>query len=78
MKYIITVCKIGQGEKCCRYLTVGSDGYRCQKLAPFMRNMIDTRIETSRAKGDNCEGIPDNIELLRQEPVKSLEINQNN
>ncbi len=72
MTYIKTICKIGQGSKCCRYLTVGGEGYRCQKLSPFLRNVLDAKVATMAAKADNCEGFTDNIDLLKEQVPKSI------
>ncbi len=30
--HVKDVCKIGQGNLCCRYLVVGKDGFECVKL----------------------------------------------
>lgn len=52
-----TVCKVGQGHACCRYLTMGACGWSCQKHGSFKAH-IDERVraETMTARGDNCEG----------------------
>lgn len=54
------ICKLGQGEKTCRYLVVGEKGFKCGKYN-FVRGAIDERSEagTMNAKGNNCEGIVD-------------------
>ena len=51
------VCKIGKGNKCCRYITAGKDGICCEKLNPEYKKMFDARVGVMVAKGDNCEGI---------------------
>lgn len=53
-----SLCKIGQGDACCRYLTMGSDGWGCAKLSRELRKQIDERVTagTMNAKGDNCSG----------------------
>jgi len=52
-----TVCKMGQGHKCCRYLTIGGDGWSCEKWGD-LRATLDARAAagTMVARGDNCEG----------------------
>jgi hypothetical protein len=55
-RIIDDVCKIGQGAACCRYLAVGAEGWRCLKIRPDMKAMIDARADRMNAKGDNCEG----------------------
>jgi hypothetical protein len=57
-KYIREICNIGQGEKCCRYLLMGSDGWECGKLNPVWKNQLDDpeRRKHMSAQGDNCEG----------------------
>lgn len=49
-------CLLGTGATCCRYLTLGPDGFQCAKLTG-LRAYIDGRAEQMSAKGDNCEGI---------------------
>ena len=51
------VCKMGQGNECCRYLAVGSSGIECLKLTPH-KSFLDWRVENNSiiAQGDNCEG----------------------
>lgn len=54
------VCLLGQGESCCRYLTMGADGWGCAKRgSPSMRWTIDNRVKEGKfgAKGDNCDGV---------------------
>ena len=53
------VCKAGQGAATCRYITMNASGWLCAKLDPSLKPMIDARIATMRAKGDNCEGVTD-------------------
>lgn len=52
-----TVCKVGQGAACCRYLTMGGDGWSCEKLTG-LRRAIDNRVRLGKftAISDNCEG----------------------
>lgn len=60
MNYIKEVCKIGQGNDCCRYLSVGADGFCCLKLEPDLKTYLDNRVANNdiTAQGDNCEGKP--------------------
>lgn len=53
----INICKIGQGDECCRYLACGADGFECLKNTS-LRRLLDERVEfgTMNAKGDNCLG----------------------
>lgn len=57
--HVIDVCKIGQGSGTCRYITMSSSGWECGKLTPWIRALLDERVEsnTIRAKGDNCDGV---------------------
>lgn len=65
-KYIETICKIGQGVACCRYLVVGTRGFECYKFNPKDKEVVDNNWATYKhvAQGDNCEG----QEHLRQQP----------
>jgi len=47
------ICRIGQGEECCRYLVCGSDGFECGKLNHSIKAAIDKRNDMV-AKADNC------------------------
>ena len=48
------VCKVGQGHACCKYLSIGMDGWFCLKLT-HMKAEIDERTDMN-AQGDNCDG----------------------
>lgn len=52
-----TVCAIGQGAACCRYLTLGGDGWSCAKHGE-LRYTLDRRAAagTMNARSDNCTG----------------------
>lgn len=56
--YVAEVCKMGQGNACCRYLTMHPKGWSCEKLGN-LKDTLDRRVEadTINAKGDNCEGL---------------------
>ena len=57
-EYVMNTCKLGQGAECCRYLTMGIDGWECAKNKPLAR-IIDERFKADmmNAQGDNCEGV---------------------
>jgi hypothetical protein len=55
-EYRANVCQLGHGSKCCRYLTMGADGFKCAKRTS-LRFTIDARASTMNAQGDNCDGI---------------------
>jgi hypothetical protein len=55
-EYRSTVCKIGQGSECCRYLTCGAQGFNCEKHTSLAWT-IDGRVDQMTAKGDNCGGV---------------------
>lgn len=52
-----SVCKIGQGAACCRYLLLGPLGWNCAK-GTTLRRHLDEAVAMRRmvARGDNCEG----------------------
>lgn len=52
-----TVCKIGHGAQCCRYLTMSARGWCCEKNTDLAA-VIDARVAagTFTARGDNCDG----------------------
>lgn len=56
--WVRSVCKVGQGHACCRYLTMAPDGWSCEKLTATGR-YLDSRVaaETIVARGDNCDGL---------------------
>lgn len=56
-EHVKTVCKIGQGKECCRYLTMGPDGLCCEKKSS-LKTILDQRVASNSmtAQGDNCEG----------------------
>jgi hypothetical protein len=53
------ICRIGQREKCCRYLGAGAEGFECFKHQPAFASMVDARaaIGAMVAVSDNCEGV---------------------
>jgi hypothetical protein len=57
LEHAKTVCKIGQGGNCCRYLAMAPDGWSCEKHSE-LRRYLDYRAETKTmyARSDNCEG----------------------
>lgn len=54
-----SLCKIGAGAECCRWLARGGTGYFCAKFDPDLARQIAERFEAGemRAKGDNCPGL---------------------
>jgi len=65
--HVINVCKIGQGNDCCRYLVAGPKGFECAKITP-MKATIDARVHSFTAKADNCEG--KEMDVLNIKPSK--------
>lgn len=57
LEYAKSVCKIGHGAECCRYLTMGTSGWSCEKHSE-LKTEIDARVAHYKfnARGDNCEG----------------------
>jgi hypothetical protein len=53
-----SLCRLGTGSPCCRYLAAGAEGFGCLKLDPKLKAKIDARVAagTFNAKGDNCPG----------------------
>ena len=47
------ICKIGKGSDCCAFLTVGAEGFSCQRLNYPFSTIILQRLEagTMNAKG---------------------------
>jgi hypothetical protein len=72
--HIKNVCKIGQGNACCRYLTVAPNGWNCEKLSS-LKTYLDNRVTTNSivAQGDNCEG--KTTEFLNAHENRPLEEN---
>lgn len=64
MEYIRTVCKIGKGESCCRYLMIGAGGFQCAKFTS-LKAVLDARTNAKSmvAQGDNCGGVEENTDL---------------
>jgi len=50
-EHLKKICRIGQGNKCCRYITVGPKGFACVKHTRVRNNDMV-------AQGDNCDGYP--------------------
>jgi hypothetical protein len=58
-QHVKSVCKMGQGAACCRYLIMSVGGFECAKLTALKAH-LDARVakEDMRARGDNCPGKP--------------------
>jgi len=56
-KKVTEVCKLGQGEKVCRYLGFGQGHWQCLLGTPYQK-VIDERVLQGemKAKGINCAG----------------------
>jgi hypothetical protein len=56
--YIEKICRIGQGELCCRYLVIAHTGFKCMKADKHSKAIIDHAWSTTVhvAQGDNCPG----------------------
>jgi hypothetical protein len=56
-QYAVEVCKLGQGHGTCRYLTMGRNGWSCEKHGE-LRATIDFKVRMGMftARGDNCPG----------------------
>jgi len=57
-KHAKEVCKVGQGAETCRYLTMTSFGWSCEK-GSSMSLYIDRRVQQDKmtARGNNCDGL---------------------
>lgn len=57
-EYARTVCKIGQGAACCRYLSLDAGGWNCERYGELAQ-LIDERVraETIGARSINCDGV---------------------
>jgi len=67
--HVKNVCKIGQGNDCCRYLTMGSEGFECVKNSSVAATLdMRASTETMTAQADNCEG--KSIEELKPKKVE--------
>lgn len=62
--FVASVCRVGKGAKCCRYLCLDEHGFCCGKLSA-LRPVIDARVAagTMRAMGDHCSGMPQETSL---------------
>lgn len=53
-----TVCHIGEGALCCRYLAGGPNGLECLKHTSLALELdLRASLGTMVARGDNCEGL---------------------
>ena len=52
------ICLIHNGERTCRYIMMGEDGYVCVKNSK-LQELLDGRFSENKmtSKGDNCEGM---------------------
>ncbi|HWY13075.1 MAG TPA: hypothetical protein VN026_17190 [Bacteroidia bacterium] len=65
-KYVMDVCKMGQGTNCCRYLGMGK-GWECLKESG-LKSTIDVQTKSMTAKSDNCKGFDiENYDITKEE-----------
>lgn len=71
LAYLKTICKIGQGVKCCRYVVAGTEGIECAKKTSLAA-VLDARVAADSivAQGDNCGGFPA-FTILTEMPLES-------
>ena len=62
------ICKIRQGEKTCRYIILGPQGFVCSKNTQ-LKQAIDQQCNKNQmtAKGDNCDGLGEDNASQTQE-----------
>ena len=54
---LMEVCKMGQGNNCCRYIVVDPDeGIVCAK-GTALQPTLDANVSSMHAQGDNCDGL---------------------
>lgn len=58
--FVKTICRMGQGHNCCRYLICDGLGFHCAKLSPALAIQINARVKAGSmtAQADNCAGKP--------------------
>ena len=58
--YVTQVCKIGLGNKCCRYLMAGPNGFECALVnsSTIIKRRLDEKADskTMVAQAVNCDG----------------------
>lgn len=69
--HLSEVCKAGQGTACCRYVLAGADGITCGKISPTWKRIIDDRVSTMTAQGDNCPGVGGQITEFELPPTSA-------
>lgn len=67
-QYLKEVCKIGQLEKTCKYIALGSKGFICGKTDSVLSVAI-RRMKDMVAQGDNCAGDPDVLDPILNEEI---------
>lgn len=57
--HVRLICKIGQEEKCCKYLVMGTKGFECMKANPESKKVVDDNWSRNAhvSQGDNCNGV---------------------
>lgn len=50
-----SVCLIGKGSMACRYLTMSSKGWNCER-GTSLGVILDGKVDTMSAKSINCAG----------------------
>lgn len=80
--HLKNVCKIGQREKCCRYLFATATGFECGKVDRELKQLQDQRVEDGlsvglgQGVGDNCDGIADKT-VLNDMAYINAKLNEN-
>lgn len=58
--FVREICRMGEGSRCCRYLSADGAGFHCLKLEADLALVIDAKVArgAAHACGDNCAGKP--------------------
>ena len=58
--YVKETCKIGQGNDCCAYLVMGTEGFECVK-GTTLAYQVELYLASGEwtSQGDNCAGLSD-------------------
>lgn len=71
--HVRLICKIGEGEKCCKYLVMGTEGFECMKADKESKKIVDDNwaVTSHVSQGDNCTGVK-NFNILNKKLENTL------
>lgn len=71
-EFVKSVCKIGQGADCCCFITLGKDGFHCEKWNMEQVETLAQKIFDTGGEKQSIHALLENRALLKISNAQSL------